>query len=156
MIRLIDIQNENPAITDLSGPCGPGNYFNNVVNPSLVGDNFDHRLGQQRYLVLLTAVNSGLSFLMTMPADVGNRKARCHALDARNQIAKLLRPDNALDQFHGRIVSLAQVRKKTNVTRMNNGIRMTAEYSMYRTNDGTWMPCLSAMLFTMKFGPLPM
>src|SRR5207249_4237612 len=72
VIRLIYVQDENPAITDLSGPRCLADPFNNVVNPALVGDNLDHRLGQQRYLVFQAAINSRLSFLMTMPADVGN------------------------------------------------------------------------------------
>ena len=100
VIRLIYVQDENPAITDLSGPRCLADPFNNVVNPALVGDNLDHRLGQEAYLVFQTSVNNRLSFLTPMSTDIRHCKSRCHAFDPFDETIELLRADDALDQFH--------------------------------------------------------
>src|SRR3989442_7586086 len=100
VIGLIDIEDEDSAVTDLAGSGCLGDHFNDVIHPAIVGDNLDHRFGEQRYLVLQTTIKSGLSLLMPVPPNVGNGKARCHALDPLDEIVELLRPDDALDQFH--------------------------------------------------------
>ena len=101
MIGLIDIHDEDSSITDLSRSRCLGNHFNDVVNPIIVGGNFDHRFGQKCDLVFQTAINRRLPFLVAVPANFGNGKPGGHALESVNEIIELFRPDDALDQFHG-------------------------------------------------------
>src|SRR5437016_6776471 len=92
-----------------------------------------------------------------MPPYIRYRQARGEAFDSLNEVVKLLGTDDALDEFHAGIVSqLLQVRKKTNVARTNKGMRMSPEYTINPPKDGVSMSCLVAILFTMKFGALPM
>ena len=76
VIGLIDIQDKNPAVTDLAGSCCLGNNLDDVVNPAVVGHDLDHGFGEERYVILQTAINRGLPLLMAMTTNIRNSKAR--------------------------------------------------------------------------------
>jgi hypothetical protein len=101
VIGLLDGKNKDSSVADLAGPCDFPRGFDDVLDPTIVSNNFDHRFGQQVDVIFEAAINEGLSFLMAVPSDVENRQSRCHALDPLDQIVELFRADDALDQFHG-------------------------------------------------------
>jgi hypothetical protein len=100
VVGLIDIDDKDPAIADLSCSCRLANDFNNVIDPVLVGNDLHHRFRQKRYLIFESAINSRLAFLMAVATDVGYRQARREAFDPLNKVVKLLRTDDALYEFH--------------------------------------------------------
>src|SRR6058998_1386386 len=100
VIGLIDVHDKDTSVADLSGPRGLGHDFDNVINLTILGNNFDSRFRQECDLVFEAAIDSRLSFLMTMSANFRNSDPRCHALDPLDEVGQLFRTDDALDEFH--------------------------------------------------------
>src|SRR5437667_12735975 len=100
VVDLLYVDDKDPSIADLASFRCLTHDTNDVIDLAIVGDNLDHRFGQEAYLVFQTSVNNRLSFLTPMSTDIRHCKSRCHAFDPFDETIELLRADDALDQFH--------------------------------------------------------
>src|SRR2546422_6280037 len=86
VIGLIDVHDNDTSVADLSSSRGLGHDFDDIVNLTIIGHNFDSRFRQECDLVFEAAIDSRLSFLMTMSANFRNSDPRCHALHPLDEV----------------------------------------------------------------------